>query len=140
MSAVEIICEKCGADTLLNREAIYEGFSKVGDRLSCSSCGVEYACEDNVPFKEKTVDPIIFTEADRSVKVDVFATDENKHLCRYCANYIINPFTQFCATRKKEVQATDSCTQFRPAENTADAKGEIFPILGSPEPPDQGSR
>ena len=116
MSAVEIICRNCGADTLLKRDAVYDGFSKVGEQLSCSSCGFEYSSEDEVPFKLKKAEPIIFTEADRSAKIELFDEAENKRLCRYCANYIVNPFTQFCSARKKEVQATDSCNRFKPAE------------------------
>lgn len=116
MSAVEIICRKCGADTLLKREAIYDGFTKSGEKLTCSSCGEEYATESDVPFKSKISAPPIFTEADRSVKINVFDESENHHLCRYCANYIVNPFTQFCAFQKKEVQATDTCGQFEQAK------------------------
>ena len=115
MSAVEIICRNCGADTLLNREAIYDGFAKTGDKLTCSSCGFEYVGENNVPYKTKKSAPVIFTEADRSAKVEVFDESENKRLCRYCANYIVNPFTQFCSTHKKEVQATDTCERFEEA-------------------------
>ena len=121
MSAVEIICRNCGADTLLNREAIYEGFSKSGEKLICSTCGFEYASEEEVPFKSKKVDPVIFTEADQTAKVEVFDEEENKSICRYCANYIINPFTQFCAIHKKEVQATDTCGQFAQSEEKDDS-------------------
>ncbi len=116
MSAVEIICRNCGADTLLKREAIYDGFEKSGERLSCSSCGFEYTAEADVPFKEKKGDPIIFTEADRSENVNIFDETEAQKLCRYCANYIINPFTQFCSLHKKEVQATDTCPRFEQSE------------------------
>ena len=112
MKTVEIMCRNCGADTLLNREAVYDGFTKSGEKLTCSSCGFEYAVEDDVPFKAKTAAPKIFTDADRSAKVEVFDEAENKCLCHYCANYIVNPFTQFCAIHKKEVQATDTCEQF----------------------------
>ena len=112
MSAVEIICHNCGADTFLKREAVYDGFTKTGDKLTCSSCGFEYASEADVPFKAKTQEPQVFTDADRSKKVEVFDEDENSRLCRYCANYIVNPFTQFCSLNKKEVQATDTCGRF----------------------------
>jgi len=123
MSAVEIICRNCGADTLLKREAIYDGFIKTGEKLTCSSCGVEYASEADVPFKADTAEPEIFTEADRSAKIEVFDESENKRLCRYCASYIVNPFTQFCAVHKKEVQATDTCDQFEQAKENDDADG-----------------
>jgi rubredoxin len=121
MSAVEIICRNCGADTLLNREAVYDGFTKTGEKLICSSCGFEYAAEADVPFKAKKAGPKIFTDADRSAKVEVFNEGENKRICRYCANYIVNPFTQFCAARKKEVQATDTCDRFQQAKKEGNA-------------------
>ena len=123
MSAVEIICRSCGAEALLKREPVYNGFSKTGERLVCSSCSFEYASEEDVPFKEIPTTPEIFTDADRSAKVEVFDESENHNLCRYCANYIVNPFTQFCAVHKKEVQATDSCNQFTPAEEKDDVDG-----------------
>ena len=123
MRAVEIICQNCGTETLLKREAVYEGFSQTGERLICSGCSFEYASEEDVPFKDKPAEPEIFTDADRSAKVDVFDESENSNLCRYCANYIVNPFTQFCAIHKKEVQATDSCDQFEEAVEKEDADG-----------------
>jgi hypothetical protein len=123
MSAVEIICRNCGADTLLKREAVYDGFTKTGEKLTCSSCGFEYAAEADVPFKTATAEPQIFTDADRSAKVEVFDEDENAKLCRYCANYIVNPFTQFCSVHKKEVQATDTCPQFEKAQEKGSGDG-----------------
>ena len=112
MSAVEILCSHCGADTLLKREALYDGFAKTGEKLMCSSCGFEYASEEDVPFKVYQDAPKVFTDADRSAIIEVFDEGENQQLCRYCANYIVNPFTQFCARHKKEVQSTDTCDKF----------------------------
>lgn len=123
MSAVEILCSHCGADTLLKREAVYDGFTKVGEKLTCSRCGFEYASEAEVPFKQKQAAPRVFTEADRSAKVEVFDEGENSRLCRYCANYIVNPFTQYCSLHRKEVQATDTCPQFQQAEKKDDGGG-----------------
>lgn len=112
MKTVEIICTHCGNEALLRREPIYDGFTKTGEQLSCSSCGHIFASEACVPFKNKQAGPAIFTEADRSAKVEIFDEGETRHLCRYCANYIVNPFTQFCSVHKKEVQATDHCNRF----------------------------
>ena len=112
MTRVEIICTACGEDTLLKREPMYEGFAKTGEELSCSACGHIFESEEAVPFKEQEAAPEIFTDADRSQSVELFEADENKSLCHYCSNYVINPFMQFCSTHKKEVQATDTCTQF----------------------------
>ena len=125
MKALEIICRNCRADTLLKREALYDGFAKIGEKLICSGCGFEYASEEDVPFKVQQDAPKVFTDADRSAKIEVFNEGENQQLCRYCANYIVNPFTQFCALHKKEVQSTDACDQFEEASNPDDADSPI---------------
>ena len=113
---VEIICSECGAETFLNREAVYEGLKKTGEQLSCSACGHIYTSEEEVPYKKEEHTPVVFTDADRSEKIKVFEEGENKRLCRYCAEYVVNPFMQFCSRHKKEVQATDSCEDFRPSD------------------------
>ena len=118
--SVEIVCTHCGAETFLKREPVYEGLKKTGEELICSACGFVFASETEVPFKTAIAAPKIFTDADRSKVVKVFDEGENKRICRYCANYVVNPFMQFCSLHRKEVQSTDSCPQFLPApENPA---------------------
>jgi hypothetical protein len=121
VKAVEIICSACGAEAFLRREPVYEGLKKTGEQLSCSACGFVFASEEEVPFKAAASAPQIFTEADRSAKVTVFEEGENKNLCRYCANYVVNPFMQFCSHHKREVQATDTCAQFVTKKEAPDA-------------------
>ncbi len=113
--SVEIICPQCGAEAFLKRDPVYEGFKKTGEELSCSACGFVFSAEADIPFKARAAAPKIFTEADRSKKIEVFTEGENRCFCHYCANYVVNPFMQFCSLHKKEVQATDSCSQFTPA-------------------------
>ncbi len=117
MKAVEIICTCCGAEAFLRREPVYEGLKKTGEELSCSACGFVFQSEAAIPFKEQASAPEIFTDTDRSKKVAVFTEGENKLICRYCANYVVNPFMQFCSHHKKEVQSTDSCPQFSPVSD-----------------------
>lgn len=117
MKAVEIVCTCCGAESFLHREPVYEGLKKTGEELSCSACGFVFTSEEVVPFKTAVSAPEIFTDADRSKKVEVFTEGENKLICRYCANYVVNPFMQFCSRHKKEVQSTDSCPQFLPVSD-----------------------
>lgn len=112
---IEILCPKCGAETLLRRKPRYDGFKKTGEDLSCSACGFAFDSEAEVPFKRKDK-PRIFGEADLPETPRVFTGDENARLCRYCAEYLVNPFTQRCALHKKTVEATDTCSDFRPAE------------------------
>ncbi len=112
---VEIICTNCGTEAFLNREPVYEGLKKTGEELSCPACGFIFVSEAEVPFKAHAAAPNIFTDADRSKAVKVFDEGENKSICRYCADYVVNPFMQFCSRHKKEVQATDGCPQFSSA-------------------------
>jgi hypothetical protein len=110
---VEILCSECGAEAFLTREPVYEGLKKTGETLSCSACGHVFESEEAVPYREKQAAPQIFTKADRSEQIKVFEEGENKRLCRYCAEYVINPFMQFCTFHKKEIEATDSCDHFQ---------------------------
>jgi len=124
--SVEIVCKQCGAEAFLSREPVYDGFTKIGETLSCSACGFVFPSEEEVLFKEKAAAPQIFTEADRSVKVEVFDEGESRRLCRYCAEYVVNPFMQFCSRHKKEVQATDSCNDFKPPSSDQSSSKPIF--------------
>ncbi len=126
--SVEIRCEACGRDSLLLREPVYEGFKRVGESLRCAACGHRYDSEEAVPFKEARA-VRVFSEADRPAEVKVFDPGEAR-LCRHCAHYIVNPFTQWCALHKREVQATDTCPRFAPAP-TKDG----LPPSGQPLPP-----
>lgn len=111
---VEIECPGCGRDTLLLREPRYDGFTRVGEWLSCASCGHEFASEEDVPYRHRRK-ARVFTEEDRSRDPRIFGEDEADRLCRHCGNYVVNPFMQWCALHRKEVEATDTCPQFQPA-------------------------
>ena len=115
----EIVCTVCGADTLVVRQPVYEGFTRVGDAYVCAACGHRYEQEDQVPFKTRAAGPAVFDESDRSPEPNVFASDEHKRLCRYCAHYVVNPFTQWCHVHRREVEATDTCDRFEPRDEAA---------------------
>lgn len=111
MAGLEIVCTECGADTLLRREPLYEGFRKTGENLFCAACGFSYESEKNVPYKDQRR-VSVFDESDKPKIVDVFAGEERGRNCRYCRHYLVNPFTQRCGLHFKEVQATDVCDDF----------------------------
>ncbi len=109
--AESIGCSHCGEESFLKREPVYDGFAKSGEKLSCAGCGHVFENEADVPFKGRG-GPSVFTDADRSADVDVFAKDEKGQICRYCTNYVVNPFTQRCSLHFKVVDATDTCPNF----------------------------
>ena len=110
-SSLEIHCPGCETDSMLLREPVYDGFTKTGEMLKCATCGFKFDDEVSVPYVEKR-NARVFTEADRSAVVEVFAAGEADRLCRHCANYVVNPFMQWCSHHRREVQATDTCEQF----------------------------
>jgi hypothetical protein len=126
---LEIICSACGRESLLRREPVYDGFAKVGERLSCMSCGHVFQNESEIVYKNRQK-PGIFGDADKPRAVRLFGPDEtpskprvfeqgeNKRLCRYCAHYVVNPFVQRCALLRREVEATDTCEHFTAAEKS----------------------
>ncbi len=118
---IEIECSACGAQALLVREPVYEGFRKVGERFLCSACGREFPSLEEAPLLHRADGPSIFTEADRPTDPAVFSGDEVR-FCRHCRYYVVNPFTQWCSRHNKEVDATDSCPDFErldPDESTS---------------------
>ena len=109
---VELRCPACGRDSWLRRAPIYDGFTKTGESLTCALCGHAFASEAEIPFKDNR--PKVFSENDRPRPVQVFREDEKGKMCRYCAEYVVNPFLQRCGLHKCEVQATDTCPHFKP--------------------------
>jgi hypothetical protein len=119
----QIICSACGEETMLRREPLYDGFQRVGERLSCVSCGHVYASEEELSFKQ-VGRPRLFTDADRSAPVVVFSSDNDLRNCRHCTHYVVNPFVQRCNLHQREVAATDVCDRF---EAGSDAGGDDTP-------------
>ena len=82
---VEIRCPACGRDAWLAREPKYDGFVRVGERLSCALCAHEFASEAEIPFKEGG-GPKVFTEADPPRPVRIFCEDQTAGPCRHVAH------------------------------------------------------
>lgn len=113
------MCPMCQRNTLVLRKPKFDGFTRVGDELTCSECGTVFDDDEKLEFVEgTTVD--IFTDEDRSADLDMFEGDEVR-FCNHCKYYVVNPFTQRCMLHNKIVQATDSCKQFKhpPEDNPA---------------------
>jgi len=108
---LRIRCSACGAESFLKREPVYAGFRKTGETLACGDCGHVYPDEDAVPFTDDAT-PRIFTDADRSQKVEIFSSDDAERNCRHCRHYVVNPFLQRCGLHHREVAATDLCADF----------------------------
>ena len=116
--SIEIVCPACGKETLLKRTPRYEGFKRAGEDLSCASCAHAFTNEVEVPFKTK-IQSNLFNRSELDARPEVFKPGEVARLCRHCAHYVVNPFIQRCALLRKEVEATDSCGNYKKPKEPA---------------------
>lgn len=112
---IEVRCPACGRETLLLKKPLYEGFTRVGEELSCTLCGHVFSGEESVESVERS-GPEIFSDDDRPAEVEIFGEEDAPAFCRQCEHYVVNPFMQWCAFHKQKVEATDTCRDFRRAE------------------------
>jgi hypothetical protein len=120
----EMFCPSCRKATLVIREPVYQGFTKVGERVKCAVCGHVFpapsAPVDAPPVRKR---PSLFGE-ELAPPPKLFAEEEAARLCRHCIHYTVNPFRQWCGLHRKDVEATDTCRQFEarpePAEGDHD--------------------
>ncbi|MDA3798125.1 MAG: hypothetical protein PF692_03485 [Kiritimatiellae bacterium] len=112
----KVICEKCGEETFLRTEPIYEGFKKIGDAYFCMLCGFEYQEEALQDAKSDEKKNSFFTEDDLEKVPDLFAEEKDANSCWKCKNYIINAFQQKCGLTQRNVSAMDVCFSFEKEE------------------------
>jgi len=109
---MEAKCPQCEKPTLFTSEAVYEGFSKVGEVMKCTECGHEMADTDIEAASSLAPKPEVFGEEDQPESMRLVGQGDPLKTCRHCQHYVENPFTQRCSLHRKEVQATDSCERF----------------------------
>ena len=111
-------CENCQQETLFIAEAVYAGFKKIGENLTCSHCGRISTFETGSVPKTAPLASLFGDETEEG-KVSLFDVEaETSNLCRKCTHYVIHPFTQRCGLHDREVSATDSCAQFEKMSTT----------------------
>ena len=98
-------------------EAVYDGFRKIGETLTCPACGHRMTAGDSPPAAPKKPKGDAawarFAAEDQPESLNLFDVEaETGRLCRKCRHYVVHPFTQRCMLHDKEVAATDSCPQF----------------------------
>ncbi len=114
-------CPQCGEDRLVLREAVYDGFTRVGEKRLCSVCRTELDAPAEAPEGKPTAK--LFAPEDRPRKPRIEGWEEAKQICRHCRHYIVNPFTQRCGLHMREVAATDTCPDFTAREEEAEGSG-----------------
>jgi hypothetical protein len=148
MAKASFYCARCETETAPLIKPLFDGFEKVGERRTCPFCGSEVQpgagpapgkkpprglgalFAEPVPKKPLSPfgdDPLQAPEAvnpfgDDAVRpkvVNPFGGETGPlRICRYCRQYVVNPFTQKCMLHERETSATDSCEQFETKKST----------------------
>lgn len=115
------VCPSCREETLFVTEAVYDGFHKTGETRRCSLCGYVHVLPETEGRKASGSRSAArgnafweaFAKEHTPSDPDLFDVgQETARLCRKCAHYVVNPFTQRCMLHDRVVEATDSCDQF----------------------------
>ena len=120
-------CPACGEHCFFLSEPRYEGFTRVGEVERCTGCGHEITVDNPSPEdgtyeeNEPRKLPDIFSEEDRPEEVRFVGQEEAVEMCRHCEHYLVNAFTQRCGLHMREVQATDTCSEFSRKSEPGDA-------------------
>ncbi len=118
----KIFCPYCRQESAIRVVKKYDGFTPVGEIKTCAFCGFEFGGEEPEAIEEKSP--------------DWMQDGALKKVCHRCLHYVVNPFIQKCVLRQKEVEATDTCAEFRlrPAPPPETEKKEDPPpsLLGPP--------
>jgi hypothetical protein len=111
-TSAEAFCPACNRERLLLRKPKYDGFTRLGEEVTCATCGHVFEATALPAAAPKK--PDIFGADDQPQKIELFHSGEAEKLCRRCVSYTVNPFRQWCARHRREVEATDTCAQFAP--------------------------
>lgn len=118
----EHFCPRCNRTVLVLRKPRFDGFTKVGEEMTCTVCGMVLDAPEPA---EKTghTDSRDAVSRNRLSSLlgeklpdkPVLADDGTAgRLCRHCLHYTVNPFRQWCGLHRRDVEATDTCPKFTP--------------------------
>ncbi|MBR2373963.1 MAG: hypothetical protein IKA87_07010 [Lentisphaeria bacterium] len=114
----KIACPRCGERSVVKEKKIFDDdFALKEVKYYCALCGAE--------VQEKTSDHQKNTAAEQAskrlsellggetvAKVRLKPEADDGHFCLHCKNYVKHPFASRCALSMREIEATDSCTEF----------------------------
>ncbi len=114
----QLKCPHCGKECFLVKKAMMDGWTKVGDILSCSCCSAKIAeLEDekaktsDINSKFSSLENLLSEKKKEGPKIE--STEDEKHFCRDCIHFVAHPFLSRCELRKKNVNPMDDCVEFK---------------------------
>lgn len=110
-------CPHCGNSSFLKKESVMDGWTKVGDILSCASCSAKIVDIEEDKKKEDSQQNSSMALADllgmeKEEKLSIEASEEEKRFCRDCAHFISHPFLDRCSLHETDVNPMEDCAEF----------------------------
>ena len=122
---MKIDCPHCSEESVVRRESVMDGWTKVGERFICARCRAELKPDDAV---NDTGDENRSAPADNrgrdGLKAFLGTDDEERpallddttpgRFCRDCKHLMVHPFKVRCILHKRDVNPMDDCDDFEP--------------------------
>ena len=118
----KITCPHCGEKSFVReKRAFNDDLTRGEAQFFCALCGKELVPEKNTSTTSTTagnkggIDRLSqLLGGEKIHKVTLEPTDGDGMFCLHCAHFLTNPFVCRCGLTFKEIEATDSCSDFEP--------------------------
>ena len=114
----QLKCPHCGEECFLVKKSLLDGWTKVGDILACSCCSAKIAdLEDEkakaseISSKFSSLENLLSEKKTEGPKIE--STEDEKHFCRDCIQFVAHPFLSRCELYRKNVNPMDDCAEFK---------------------------
>jgi len=115
-----IRCPHCGEDTVVKTKPKMEGWTRVGDVLTCALCGAELGVpeEGKSPASSRSAALAALLGEKPEQKLRLDPGSEHKRFCRNCRKRIEHPFVLRCGRDGREIDPGSCCEDFEPEKET----------------------
>ena len=115
------LCQACGRDSVAKVKRVMDGWTFVGEVLTCAFCGEEIGSGDTDDSTEHETGGA--TEVARLAaflddagaggrRPGISASDAEKRFCRDCRHYLVHPFVSRCLLHDRDVEPMDDCEDY----------------------------
>ena len=123
----KITCPHCGEKSFVREKRSFNDDLTRGEaQFFCALCGQQLIPEKEAPQaseKETRLDRLSqLLGGEKIRKVTLAPDEEDGHFCLHCTHFLTNPFVCRCGLTFKEIEATDSCSDFEAADPPAPSR------------------
>lgn len=116
----KIICPFCHEASIVKVKTKLDGFTTVGQVLTCMLCNAELGTVDDEkndntagPDSQKLQDLGMLLGAAPAARARLAAADDEKRFCKDCAHFLKHPFVDRCDLDNHPVDPMDDCEKFQ---------------------------